>query len=154
MAWVHLAAMLRVAAGSVLLVLALRVAFGWNAFAWLERAGGRLWSRYLMKLAPGAVQRGGFTQAIVLGALWGWLPCGLVYSMLIFAAFAGSAANGAYVMLAFGAGTLPAMLASNLLASQLARALSKPAMRPMAAALLTAFGIWTIVAGLAHGGHH
>lgn len=47
----------------------------------------------------------------MLGMLWGWLPCGMVYSVLAGAAVSGDAVNGAAIMAAFGAGTLPLLLA-------------------------------------------
>lgn len=153
MQWVHLAALLRVIAGGVLLAIAARLAFTWNLFAWLERAGAQLWSRYLSKALPANASQG-FAQALCFGAVWGWLPCGLVYSMLLFAVFSGSATQGALVMLAFGAGTMPAMLSSSLLAAQLARVLKNPNARWLAAATLAAFGGWTILAALQHLGHH
>jgi uncharacterized protein len=157
MDWIHLVAVFRVAAGVLLLAIALRIAFAWNPFAWLERVGGRLWSRYLSRLAPAnaaSTPRSGIVQAILFGVVWGWLPCGLVYSMLLFAAFAGSTAQGALVMLAFGAGTLPSMLSSSLLAAQLARLLKTPSVRWFAATALSVFGVWTIVSALQHQGHH
>ena len=153
MQWVHLAALLRVVAGGVLLAIAARIAFAWNLFAWLERAGAQLWSRYLSKALPANASQG-FAQSVFFGAVWGWLPCGLVYSMLLFAVFSGSAAQGALVMLAFGAGTLPAMLSSSLLAAQLGRVLKRPSVRCLAAATLAAFGVWTIVSALRHQGQH
>ena len=155
MDWVHVAQWLRVFAGILLVAMALRIALRWNAFAWLERAGGLLWSRYLSKFmsARTTTQRG-VGQSILLGMAWGWLPCGLVYSMALFAAFAGNALQGAMVMLAFGAGTLPSMLSSALLAGQLARALNHPRLRWLAAALLAVFGAWTMVAAFQHRGHH
>jgi len=157
MDWLHLVAIMRVMAGVLLLAIALRIAFAWNLFAWLERAGGRLWSRYLSKVAPAhamSVQSGGLGQSLMLGAVWGWLPCGLVYSMVLFAAFAGNWLQGALIMLAFGAGTLPSMLSSSLLAAQLARLLKTPGVRWLAAAALALFGIWTIVSAVQHHGHH
>ena len=50
--------------------------------------------------------------------LWGWAPCALVYSALPLALVAGSPARGALVMLAFGAGTLPALLGAGWLAGR------------------------------------
>ncbi len=50
-----------------------------------------------------------------LGVLWGWAPCALVYSALPMALVAGTPARGALVMLAFGAGTLPALLGAGWL---------------------------------------
>ena len=95
----------------------------------------------------------GIRQALVLGALWGWLPCGLVYSMLLLGTLGGSAAHGALTMLAFGAGTLPAMLSSNLLASQLARITALKGLRFAAGSSMLVFGVWTAWLALWHSGH-
>ena len=100
-------------------------------------------------------------QALALGALWGWLPCGLVYGMLAAAAGAGSAGGGAAVMAAFGLGTAPAMIGvawasgrgSGVLTAKRKRALGW---------LLVLFGAWTLVTPLkffaggpaGHGHHH
>jgi uncharacterized protein len=157
MSWVHLAAWLRIVAGALLLLVAIRIATGFNGFAWLERAGAQVWTRYLAKLAPSRTTNTATLsvgQSLLMGAVWGWLPCGLVYSMAVFAVFAGNAWQGALIMLAFGAGTLPSMLSSSLLASQLARMLKNPSARWVAAAVLAAFGVWTIYSALQHQGHH
>lgn len=84
----------------------------------LERAGMKLWQKIspiTNKLLP--VKNIG--QAALLGALWGWIPCGLVYAMLVVALASGSSVNGAASMLAFGLGTLPAMTAAGLLSAQM-----------------------------------
>ena len=47
--------------------------------------------------------------AFVLGAVLGFLPCGLLYAALALAGTAGSAALGALAMLAFGMGTVPSL---------------------------------------------
>lgn len=154
MEWLHLAMWLRVFAGALLIAVAARVVFGWNAFAWLERAGAALWSRSFVRLAPQAAQGSGAAQSLLMGAAWGWLPCGLVYSMALYAVLAGSAWRGAAVMLAFGAGTLPSMLSSGLLAAQLARMFKYPGARWAAGAALAAFGVFTVASALRHSGHH
>ncbi len=85
----------------------------------LERVGARLWRRvqpWLGKLMPANT----LPRALAVGALWGWVPCGLVYSVLATALLAGDALEGALVMLAFGLGTLPNLL----FAGALMRALS------------------------------
>lgn len=139
---------LRIAAGLLLIALALKVLFRWNLLQGLERAGGKFWRL----IAPLSQRLGGdgFKQSFLLGALWGWLPCGLVYAMLLFAALAGHAFEGAGIMLAFGLGTLPAMLSSSLLASQLGRVTFGKKFYLGAGVLLLIFGIWTIVAPLQH----
>lgn len=54
-------------------------------------------------------------RASIVGLLWGWLPCGLTYSVLAIALVSGSALNGAALMLAFGLGTSPNLIAAGML---------------------------------------
>ena len=77
----EIALVARTVAGLVLISVALSVLFGWRPLAHLERLGGHVWSR----LAPLArtLPAGGAAGSLLLGMLWGWLPCGFVYSMLI-----------------------------------------------------------------------
>jgi hypothetical protein len=86
----------------------------------IERAGGALW-RYLSPLTRRFLPLDSPTRAAAFGLLWGWIPCGMVYAMLLSATSAGSAAMGAATMLAFGIGTAPAMLAAGVAAGTLAR---------------------------------
>jgi sulfite exporter TauE/SafE len=82
--------------------------------------------------------------ALGLGLAWGWLPCGLSYSMLLLAATTANAATGATVMLAFGAGTLPSMLGAGLVLRGAGRRLGGPDnWQRIAGVLLLAFGLWT-----------
>ena len=89
--------------------------------------------------------------ALVRGMLWGWLPCGLVYSMLVMAAAAGGASAGALVMLGFGLGTMPAMLGVGLLGDQIKR-LNPARMRPWLGAALVAGGLVVAVMPTLHSG--
>jgi hypothetical protein len=78
--------------------------------------------------------------------LWGWLPCGLVYTVLFTALLSGNALSGAAVMLAFGLGTLPnLMVAAALLGGPRAWLASRPA-RTLSGAVVLGFGVY----GLAH----
>ena len=81
-------------------------------------------------------------QALGLGFVWGLLPCGLVYSVLLMAATSAEPASGALVMVAFGLGTAPAMLATGLSASKLAQFMSGK--RLGAGLLIVAIGIATV----------
>ncbi|GMU67596.1 MAG: hypothetical protein AMXMBFR36_38700 [Acidobacteriota bacterium] len=114
----------------------------------IERLGGRLWKR----VAP-AASRLLATRSLggraALGAVWGLLPCGLVYTSLIVAATAGSPAGGALGMLAFGLGTLPALLAAGLASTAVARFARAPWTRRAAAVVYLAAAVW-LVAGAAH----
>lgn len=141
---------LRVVAGMLLLLLGLQLVLGWRLLAPVEKAGARVWRR----IAPLAQHLpGGVAQPLLIGMLWGWLPCGLVYSMLLLGVLGGSASHGALIMFAFGAGTLPSMLGSSLLASQLSRAAAQRGLRAFAGALLMVFGVWTAGVALQHHFH-
>ena len=136
---------LRAIAGLVLIAIAVRVAFAWNFFTPIERAGARFWPR-LRPLAQRAMRSTRLGSSFLLGALWGWLPCGLVYSMLIYAALSAHAAQGALIMACFGLGTLPAMFASGALAGRVMNGFGGRSSRWIAATLLASFGLLTLFA--------
>lgn len=97
-------------AGLFLAALGLYLAGWWQGLAALERAGAGVWSRiepFGRRLLPVRSSQ----HAFAVELLWGWLPCGLVYTALAWSLAAGSAASGALLMLAFGIGTLPMLLA-------------------------------------------
>jgi len=83
-------------------------------------------------------------QSYAAGAVWGWLPCGLVYGALAAAAASGDPARGAIGMAAFGLGTLPCLLAAGAAASRLRAWLSARAFRLAAGGLVLGFGVWGI----------
>ena len=150
----------RIAAGVLLVVTGLALA-GWSqALGLIERAGGVVWRR-LQGIAARLGPPDRAPVALAAGALWGWLPCGLVYGALAWsgAAGGGSAARSAVLMLGFGIGTLPAVLASGVLADRLRALLQRRGLRLVAALCLCAFGVWTAVAALGgaagtHAHHH
>lgn len=151
---------LRIWAGLLLMAVGLQLALGWHLLRPIEKLGAHVWR----KLAPltQRAPRHALVQALFIGSLWGWLPCGLVYSMLLLGALGGGALHGASVMLAFGAGTLPAMLSSSLLSSQLARMVglnhANKKWQWAAGGLMVLFGIWTsgvaLTHSVGHGVHH
>lgn len=143
---------LRVVAGLMLVAMALYLANWWRGLVWLERGGAYLW-RYLQPLSRALLPVRSAPQAVALGALWGWLPCGLVYSALTFALAQGSAPHAALAMLAFGLGTVPAVLATGAAASALRNLVRRPGVRLSMALLVLCFGLWTLWGGLQHGGH-
>lgn len=149
---------LRVLAGAVIVAAAGRLLFGWRLLDPLEAAGSRLWRRLMPWASGSAGSRRGVAGALGLGFAWGWLPCGLSYSMLLLAATTADAATGALAMAAFGLGTLPAMATATLAFDRAARVLSRKAtLRSAAGTLLLVFGAWTaghaVYHGVAHGGH-
>jgi len=94
---------------------------GWfPKFAYIEKIGGKLWKNiepYGRKLIPVSSR----TQAFLFGMVWGWLPCGLVYAALALAATAGDMYRAAFTMLAFGLGTLPAVLGVGIMTNVLTK---------------------------------
>jgi len=131
---------------AALLMIALGLYLGgwWFGLLRLERLGGRWW-RYLEPTARRLLPVRGVAGASALGALWGWLPCGLVYSVLIWSLSSGGALNGALLMAAFGLGTLPNLLAMGLLARQLGQRLQQPIWRRSAGVLVLLLGITALL---------
>jgi len=144
----------RVIAGLIMLAAAARLLFGWRLLDPIESAGAGVWRR----IAPWAGRQGrsgGIGGAVGLGLAWGWLPCGMTYSMLLLAATTASVATGAAVMLAFGLGTLPSMVTATVAFERIARSLSsRAALRSVAGILLLGFGLWTAGNALWHGAGH
>jgi sulfite exporter TauE/SafE len=141
----------RLLAALVLAALALRLATGRDLLG-AERLGAAVWTR----LRPAVRATGRLPPALrpaALGALWGFMPCGLVYSAMLVAATSGSAAAAALTMVAFGVGTLPALVGLTLGAAPLGAVLRRPGTRRLAAALVMAAALWTAGGALLHAGH-
>lgn len=131
---------LMMAAGLTLCLMALYLAGISPWMRTLEGAGAVLW-RQVEPLTRRVLPVSSVPRALGLGALWGWLPCGMVYAALLLAVSTGSAWNGAVVMLAFGLGTLPNMLLISGFAGRLRQASKQRVVRLVAAVLLAAVGL-------------
>lgn len=70
--------------------------------------GHRLWQR-IAPLGRRLLPVTSLPRALAFGMVWGWMPCGFVYTVLLIAALQGDAFQGAMTMAAFGIGTLPSM---------------------------------------------
>lgn len=136
--------LLELLAAVFLILLGLYLGGWWPILARLERVGGRVWRR-IEPLGRRFIPVRHSGQAFFVGGLWGWLPCGLVYSVLVWSLAAGSAANGALLMAAFALGTLPNLMLMGLFAARLARFVRHERVRQGAGALLVAYGLWRIV---------
>jgi sulfite exporter TauE/SafE len=152
-------AVTRIATGLMLLLIGLQVAFHLRLLAPIEQGGARIWRR-IAPLARRFVPVRGPHHALALGLLWGWLPCGLVYSVVLLAMLAGSPLDSALLMGAFGLGTLPSMTAVTLSSAQLGWSAPQGPLRRLAGVVLVIFGLWTaavplqhLTAGHDHGGH-
>jgi sulfite exporter TauE/SafE len=128
----------------MLVALGLYLAGVWGVVRRMEHLGNGLWTKlqpYTTRLLPvNTVPR-----ALGLGALWGWLPCGLVYSVLLTALASGSAVQGALIMLAFGLGTLPNLLAIGLFWESVKGWVQSPRVRIVAGSLVASFGIYGLI---------
>ena len=124
----------------MLILLGLYLAGFSRAVLWLERAGGGLWQRLQPRFGRLLPVRS-IPGALAAGAVWGWLPCGLVYSVLVSALASGDMVWGWLLMLAFGLGTLPNLLAMGWAAERLRTWARQPTLKGIAGLTVTLFGI-------------
>lgn len=138
---------------------AMMVAIGIYLAGWLpqlaiiEKIGVPLWQKLEpvgRKLLPVA----SLPKALAYGVIWGWLPCGLVYFVLIWALTAGDALRGAFMMLAFGLGTLPTLLTAGFMTSWMTRFARNPAARMIVGVLIIAMAIGSLFIPMEHHHHH
>ncbi|WP_459206131.1 sulfite exporter TauE/SafE family protein [Pseudomonas sp. MLB6B] len=134
---------IRVLAAALLIAMGLYLAGWWSGLTRVEGLGRGLWRR-LQPLATRLLPVSSLPRALLLGALWGWLPCGLVYSTLLWAASQGDAGHSAVLMLAFGVGTWPVLLATGLAAERVTALLRRRNVRRAGGLLVVLFGLWTL----------
>ena len=135
---------LLVFAGIFMILLGLYVGGWWPVLLRLEQAGGLIWRR-IEPLGRRFMPVRSVRQAFMLGLVWGWLPCGLVYSVLIWAIASGGPLEGGLLLLSFGLGTLPNLLAMGLFAATLSRWVRYPWVRWLAGAAIIIFGVVQIL---------
>ncbi|USH04006.1 sulfite exporter TauE/SafE family protein [Grimontia kaedaensis] len=133
---------LRLVAAVMMILLALYIGRFWNGLAYVERVGQQLWKR-ISPLSSKLLPLKSPLAALPFGMLWGWLPCGLVYSALSWAAVAGNAFHGSLIMVAFGLGTLPAMLLVGTAAEATKSLLNNMTFRKLSSLILLMYGIIT-----------
>jgi len=134
----------------------LMIAIGLYLAGWLpqlskvERIGVPLW-KVLEPIGRKLVPVTTMPRALLYGLVWGWLPCGMVYFVLVWALTSGSAAQGALTMAAFGLGTLPSLLAAGLAVSSLKRFTQMKTVRQVVGVLVIAMAIGSLLMPM--GGH-
>jgi uncharacterized protein len=144
---------LRWLAGLLLISMGLYLANWWRGLTYLENAGRYFWA-YLQPLGKKFMPVNSVPRAFALGAIWGWLPCGLVYSALAYAMTQANAINAALVMLAFGLGTLPTVLLSGVFAQTFVSWLQIRQVRWTFALAIILFGLWTLFGTGMHSHSH
>jgi sulfite exporter TauE/SafE len=130
-------------AGIMLILMGFYIAQWWQILTQVESAGGVLWKR-ISPIASKLLPVKNAKQAILLGLIWGWLPCGLVYSTLIWASAASDWLLSAQLMVLFGLGTLPAMLMTGLLAQQVKQILQHRITKQISGSIIILMGLYTI----------
>lgn len=135
---------LYVAANLMLVALGLYLTGFTRALAPVERMGQHLWSR-IQPLTRRFLPARTVAQALPLGMLWGFLPCGLVYSVLATALVTGAAERGAGLMLAFGLGTLPNLMLAGMLLKRLRDVVRNQAVRTGSGLVVLGFGVYGLV---------
>jgi len=138
----------RLLAALVLAALGLRLLTGRDLLG-IERVGAFFW-RALRPLYARLGRLPPAWRPAGLGLLWGFMPCGLVYSVLLLAATGGDALAGAATMLAFGAGTLPALVTLTVGGSAVGRRLAAPGLRRAAGIAVLAAALWTATGAVLH----
>ena len=128
----------------MLIALGLYLAGIWGWVKHIERVGSVLWQR-IQPLTRPLLPVTTPARALLLGTLWGWLPCGLVYSVLVTALASGHAQSGALIMLAFGLGTLPNLMVIGLFWERCRRWVQSPRVRLFAGLMVIAFGIYGLI---------
>src|SRR5690606_37422816 len=133
----------RMIAALLLIAMGLYLAGRWSGLTRIEALGRGLW-RHLQPFASRLLPVSSLPRALLLGTIWGWLPCGLVYSTLLWAASQGDALDSAALMLVFGLGTWPVLLATGMAAERLTALLRKQGVRMAGGILVILFGLWSL----------
>lgn len=146
---------LPIVSGLLLIFTGLYVANIWRGVTYLEKGGYLLWKK-IQPLSQHFLPVKHKYQAFVLGGLWGWLPCGLVYSALLWSSTLSTGFTTGLLMLGFGLGTLPFLLAIGFAGQQVKKILQHKIIKGLLALCLIAFGCWTLFSPffvVEHGAH-
>jgi sulfite exporter TauE/SafE len=138
--------------GLFLILLGISLTGRWNGLSWVEKQGGHFWkilSPFTRHVLPATT----YPRAFAAGALWGWLPCGLVYSALVLVMGSGDVITGAGSMIAFGIGTLPVLTFIGVTSWHL-QVKSKPLVRQSAGAIVMLFGVMVFTGLFMSGAAH
>ena len=132
--------LLQILAAVFLVIIGLHLA-GWlPKFQQIEVIGMRIW-KYLQPLSRHFLPVVNPGQAFVIGMIWGWLPCALVYSVLLWSMTAGDAYTGSILMMSFGLGTLPGMVTAGIIGGRLQQVLKHKSVRSWAGIIIVIFGV-------------
>lgn len=144
---------LKILSGVLLILMGLYLSHIWMGINYLEKIGKIIWNK-ISPLTKKLLPVSNATQALLLGILWGWLPCGLVYTSLGYATTTADPFNSALFMLAFGLGTLPSTLLAGAASISLKNWLNLKSVRLTTALMFIAFGLYTLYSLFQTGSMH
>lgn len=140
-------AWLRLVAAIFMILVALYIAKWWQGLLVIEKLGQHVW-KFISPSGKRLLPLKSPFHALPFGFIWGWLPCGLVYSALTWSAVSGSAGSGGLIMVAFGIGTLPSMLAISYGASYFHKLQKSLVFRNISALILIGYGGYTAIGAM------
>lgn len=136
--------LLRTLAGSILIFMGLYLLNISFFILRIEKVGTFVW-KYLSPSARGILPIKKPHHAFYAGLIWGWLPCGLVYSSLLWvASVSTSTLYSGYLMLAFGLGTIPVMLTTSLVTFNVKQLWNRLKLNTLSGCFMVIYGLWTL----------
>lgn len=146
-------AVLRLIASLLIIAMGFFIAGWFPLFSQIEKIGTPLW-RFLQPLGQKLLPVKNVWQAFLFGAVWGWLPCGLVYYVLLISPATESAIDSALFMLFFGLGTLLPMMSAGFLTGRLAPLKRSQKIRHLAGLVLILMGLVGVFLAVHPDAHH
>lgn len=144
----------RTIAGLMLVAMGLYIAGWWLGLTKLEQCGHKVW-KPIQRIVQPLTQNNSQVGTLVLGLSWGFLPCGLIYSTLIWcSSIAQTSLESALLMFTFGLGTLPAMILVGNAGQVMRHYMQNRSIRSILGILVILMGVWTLAVPLQHLGHH
>ncbi len=134
---------LKILSGTLLILMGFYISRVWMIITYMEKLGKLVWNQ-ISPLSKHLLPVKSARQAMLLGALWGWLPCGLVYTALGYSLTTASPAYSSLFMLAFGLGTLPATITAGAASTLLKKWLNLKAVRLLTGFLFILYGSYTL----------
>lgn len=134
---------LRTVSGIILILMGLYVCGLSKWILKLEQAGRILW-RFIQPLSKRLLPVSSYKQALAAGFIWGWLPCGLVYSTVLWSLTQASPTLTMAAMVGFAAGTLPSMLLVGAFATQFKQIWEEYRLRWVFGVMICLYGVYSL----------
>jgi sulfite exporter TauE/SafE len=135
---------LRIISGLLMITMGLYLANWWFGLQKIEKFGSVIWKK-IQPIANKMLPINSTSKAFSLGILWGYLPCGVVYSALAFSMASGSWYQGGLIMLVFGLGTLPMLLLMGSISSVFTQFFQQNFVKKMAGLVVIVLGIFALL---------